>query len=272
MKKHKGIIFSLIAVVIIGIYIVIGFTRTKLVVSEYTIETDKIPEEFDGFKIVQISDLHDKNFGSNQLDLIQKVKDQKPDIIILTGDIVDKKNDDPEPVKDMLAGISQIAPVYFVTGNHELDMDSVNQYATMKEEFKTYDVTNLDDSYVEIKRGSSKIMLYGMQYRMYDMESFIQKTNPDTFNILMYHSSEAFSTIKGHGYDLVFSGHTHGGIIRLPFVGGVIGNSGSLFPKYSSGVYDESQSKLVSSRGLGDTKLKRFYNPPEIVSVTLKKK
>src|SRR5574344_515603 len=212
MKKHKGILISLVVVIVIGLYIVIGYNRTDLGVSEYTITTDKIPADFDGFKIVQISDLHDKNFGKNQLELIDKIKDQKPDIIVLTGDIVDKDNKDPEPIRNLIAGITQIAPVYFVTGNHELDMSSVEQFSEMKEDFKTYGVTDLNDSAVAIRKGSSKIMLYGLQYRMYDMESYIENPDTNTFNILLNHSSENFSKIKGKGYDLVLSGHTHGGI------------------------------------------------------------
>ncbi len=270
MRKHKKtlIISSLIFIIFIS-YIIIGFCDTKLELTKYTYHNTKLPADFDGYKIVQISDLHHKNFGKHQNDLINMIKDADPDMIILTGDIVDEDHSDMSSTEDFIEGISKIAPVYSVSGNHELDNKAARQYDALLTLFSKYDITDLDDDSVEITRGNSSIILSGQKCHLKYITKTLPYADESKFNILLYHCSNYFYLINEYGYDLVFSGHTHGGIIRLPFVGGLIDNGGDYFPKYDGGIYIENNSTLISSRGLGDADAPRFYNPPEVVCVTL---
>lgn len=268
-KKRKRIVLLILLVALI-LYIVIGFAQTELVVTEYTYQSSKVPEAFDGYKIVLVSDLHHKNFGEHQADLIKAIKEAEPDLILMTGDIADKNHTDMTPIEDFVKGISKIAPAYYVSGNHELDKKAQNQYAALENLFQEYGIIDLDDSSVEIKKGNDSIYLHGQKYRSYHIAKTLERANEEYFNILMYHGSNYFDKISDYGYDIVMAGHTHGGIVRLPIVGGVIGNARELFPEYDGGVFVEHNSTMFSSRGLGDADVPRFYNPPEIVVVTLK--
>lgn len=265
-KKFLGItIFAILA-----IYIVIGFSQTKLIISKYVYCNIKVPKAFDGYKIIIISDLHHKNFGNNQSELIKAVKASNPDLILLTGDIVDKNHTDMESIEDLLKGIEGVAPAYYVTGNHEMDMGAKNQYEELKRLLKNYGVTDLNDSDIFIERENDVIHLYGKSYLSKNISEKLEVCDDEKFSILMYHCSDSFDKISNHGYDIIMSGHTHGGIVRLPIVGGVFGNSRRLFPKYDGGIFVENNCTLISSRGLGDAIIPRFYNPPELVVVTLK--
>lgn len=259
----------LILIVIITIFIIYGLKNTKLKLTSYEYTSAKVPKDFDGYKILQISDLHHKNFGTNQKKLIRLIQKQEPDLILLTGDIIDEEHTDMSSVRDLLEGICDLAPVYYITGNHELLSEAKNQYAELLALFVQYGVTDLDDSSVEIKKGNSSIFLYGQKFRSYYVKDYLKLADTSKFNILMYHCSDYFDITSQYGYDLIFSGHTHGGIVRLPFLGGVFGNDKELFPKYAGGIHQQEGSTLISSCGLGDAKIRRFNNPPEVVLVTL---
>lgn len=270
----KNKVFKIIKVLIIAFivtYIVIGFMQNDLTVSKYTYTGSALPEEFDGYTIVLISDLHNENFGKNQSELINEVKKAKPDMIALTGDIVDEEHDSLRSVEDLLEGITPLAPTYFVAGNHELSDDTVVQYGALKELFDIYGVTRLQNDKVEIKQGEDSIKIHGINFIDKNIEKILPRANEGDFDILLYHSSNVFNKINTFGYDIVLAGHLHGGGIRLPFVGGVINNDGSLFPKYDSGVFVENGSTLFVSRGLGHSVIPRFYNSPELVVITLKR-
>lgn len=268
-KKLKWKIILLISL-LFSIYVIIGFGQTKLEVTEYIYQSEKIPEKFDNYKIVLISDLHHKNFGRHQSKLIRTIKNANPDLILLTGDIVDGNHTDMTGIEDFLQGISSIAPGYYVSGNHETDRRARKQYDELKYLFAKYGVVDLDNASTEIKRGESSIYLHGQKYCAGFVEELLKHADEEKFNILMYHCSNSFDSIYDFGYDIIMSGHTHGGIVRLPFVGGLISNSRSLFPKYDGGKFVKGTCTLISSRGLGDADIPRFYNPPEVVVVTLK--
>lgn len=268
MKNKKFIIISLIFIALF-IYIFIGFSQTKLEVTEYIYHNEKIPTQFNNYKIIVISDLHHKNFGENQSDLLLAIQNENPDLILLTGDIVDEDHTDMSCIKDLISGISTMAPSYYITGNHELLPDAQSQYTELKVLLSQYGVVDLDDSTAVITKGDSSIYLHGQQFRSHYVTQFLSYADESQFNILMYHCSDYFDLISDYGYDIIVSGHTHGGIIRLPFVGGVIGNLGDFFPKYDGGLFIENNCTLFSSRGLGDARIPRFYNPPEVVSIIL---
>ena len=269
MKYIKKFMWLILLCIFFCVYIVIGLTSTQLEVTEYTYTSTKLPKDFDGYKIVQLSDLHHKNFGENQSELIELIKAQEPDLILLTGDIVDEDHTDMTPIEDLFKGIKGI-PTYYITGNHELDLKASAQYGKLLVLMNDYGIVDLDDSSTEIKKGEASIYLHGQKFRSYYVTDYLPKAETGKFNILMYHCSDYFDLISDYGYDIIFAGHSHGGIVRLPFVGGVFGNSGDYFPDYAGGVYEEDNCTLFSNRGLGDAKVPRFYNPPEIVSITLK--
>lgn len=268
-KKKKKTAFLLCFIIIITLYIVIGLCQTSIDVTHYNYKSSKIPADFNGFKIVQISDLHNKNFGENQSDLLALIKKESPDIIALTGDIVDEDHDNIKCVEDLLMGMSDIAPIYFVSGNHEQCREAEAQYGKLKELLNKYGVINLNDKSCNFIINNSSITLTGSQFYSDRIGRKLPKADTDTFNILLYHGNNAFDTIYDYGYDIILSGHCHGGIIRLPFVGGLIGNRRNLFPEYDAGVFKKGDCTQFTSRGLGDASIPRFYNPPELVVITL---
>lgn len=264
--KKKYLLLLLIPIFLI--YLIIGF-KNELVITHYDYYNAKIPAEFDGYKILQISDLHCKNFGTEQSDLISSIHACNPDIIVLTGDIIDDTLISIKPVYDLIAGLNQQYPIYFITGNHELEPSASKSYGDMLDIFKSFNVTLLDDSTIALEKNGRSIHLHGQKFRSKYIVNYLEPANENTFNILLYHASDFFDLIAPFNYDLILSGHIHGGVVRLPIVGGLLSADGSLFPKYDRGKYTMQHSTLIVSAGLGDASIPRFYNNPEIVLITL---
>lgn len=267
--KLKHICYILL--LFLSIYILFGFTH-NLEVTHYEYASSKIPASFDGYRIAFLSDLHCKNFGKNNATLISKIRDMQPDIIVFTGDTVDEIHEDLSSLEALFQGIQDIAPVYSVTGNHEFTKEGEEtiQYKKLQDLYAAYNITDLDDKTVDLTRDDSVIKLVGQKWRSKYIVQYIEPANTEYFNILLYHGSDFFDLIAPYDYDLVLSGHIHGGIIRLPFLGGLLGNTGEFFPKYNSGIYQNGLSTLISSRGLGDASIPRFNNRPELICITLK--
>jgi uncharacterized protein len=264
LKYLPSIILLLLLISIIS-----GF-RSDLQITYYTYKNKKIPQEFNNYRIVQISDLHCKSFGNKNEKLIAAVKNLKPDLIVLTGDMIDGKHPDISPVEYFLSGIANVAPVYSVSGNHEFDLAA--RYTELKSLYQAYGVTNLDDSQAAIAKDGSTFTLYGLSADRMDIlynRGALPEVDANSFSLVLYHYSNHFDYFTDTGFDLLLAGHTHGGIIRFPFIGGLIGNDGSLFPKYDSGLFTLGTVTMVSSRGLGDADIPRFYNRPEIVCINL---
>lgn len=270
-SKVKSRMISLIVFVLLAclaVYIYHGL-QTPLTVTTYNYHNKKIPSAFSDYTIVQISDLHCKNFGKNQSELISKIKAAKPDMIALTGDIVDEDHDSISSVEDLLKGIKDLAPIYFVTGNHELTSLAATQYQELLALFQKYGVTDLDNDSVKLKKDGQSITLYGRQYFSQYLTDSLPIASDKDFDILLYHGSDNFKEIAPYHYDLILSGHAHGGIVRLPIWGGIFGNDGTFFPEYAGGEYTIGDATLISSRGLGDASIPRFNNPPELVVIKL---
>lgn len=266
MKKKKRLFLLLIPIILV--YIIIGF-QNDLKITRYDYSSSKLPISFEGFKILQITDLHCKTFGHEQSELISQIHAYEPDIIVMTGDIIDKDSTSVKPVYDLIAGLNQQYPIYYVSGNHELEYTAAKCYGEMLDIFRSYQVTLLDDQMVELERDNARISLYGQKFRSRYVVQYLEQPDTEQFNILLYHGADFFDLIAPFQYDLVFSGHLHGGAIRLPLFGGVFAPGGTLFPNYDKGMYVESNSTLISATGLGDSRLPRFYNDPELVLVTL---
>lgn len=242
----------------------------------------KVPEAFDGFKIVHISDLHNKKFGEGQAYLLSRIDREAPDIIVVTGDLIDRRRYDLDVAMTFIEGAMDIAPVYYVSGNHEAWS---GKYHLVKEGLLGAGVIVLDDSGCEIARAGSSIKLFGMSDPAFltrgymdglptsIVENLDMWSTDEGFKILLSHRPELFNLYCKNGMDLIFAGHAHGGQFRLPLVGGLFAPDQGFFPQYTSGSYSKDGSVMFVSRGLGNSIIPiRIFNRPEIVVVTLKSK
>ncbi|MDU2163050.1 metallophosphoesterase [Intestinibacter bartlettii] len=284
------IIFIFIGIFIL-MYLYIKYNVNTLEVTKYVVENKKVPKEFDGYNIVQISDLHSKLFGENNKKLIQKIKSLNPDIVVVTGDLIDGENNNYNVALDFMKEISKLYRVYYIIGNHE-QKSLIKKY---KDEYKDYfnklhqiDFVNLDNNKVEIVKGDSNINLYGLTvpYSCYKylfdnqettsididfLEEKLVKVDREQFNILLAHTPFYFDEYEKWGADLTLCGHVHGGIVRLPLVGGLLSPDRKFFPKYDLGEYIKNKSTMIVSKGLGGSKvLIRVNCKPEIVNIKLK--
>lgn len=257
----------ILCIIVILLYIISGFYN-PLVLTRYDYTSSKVPEGFDGYRIVHISDFHCKEFGDRESDLIAVIRNAAPDLILFTGDSIDDEHS-LDNYRDLITGIYDVAPIYYVNGNHEYDSSA--PLAEMKELNEKYQVHDLNDASVVVEHNGDSILLSGLDFRltMRGLRNNIDYANTTMFNILLYHGTDKFDGIAPYNYDLVLSGHTHGGIVCLPFIGGIISNQKELFPKYDSGVYTSGLSTMISSRGLGDASIPRFHNPREVICITL---
>lgn len=277
-KKHRGrgcltalIILALIAA---AAAFLIKDSREDLEISRYEVNSKKLPESFDGFKIVQLSDLHGAEFGEDGMGLVEKVKELEPDIIALTGDFVTDEGD-LAAVEKLAARLTELCPVYFVSGNHEFGSGLAIKVRNILERAG---VKYLSNEYLTISRGEDEILLGGVEdplayADMLSPDELAQKMNdaaPDAFKILLGHRNYWMTEYPELPVDLIFCGHAHGGLIRIPGVGGLIGTDRRLFPDFDAGEYNNGRYTLIVSRGLGNSvPIPRVFNRPEIVCVEL---
>ena len=279
--KRKHNIIAIVAV-IITICCWIGWANTALEINEYKIIHDQIPESFSGFRIAQVSDLHNTELGNGNKNLIAVLSQSDPDMIALTGDLIDSRHTDIEVALDFASKAVQIAPVYYVTGNHEA---RVPEYEQLKTGLTDLGVTVLENQKVQITKDGESITLMGIQdpsfstnYLFGDAESVSRRAitslqnESDGFTVLLSHRPELVDLYVDTGVDLVFSGHTHGGQFRLPVLGGLVAPNQGLFPKYDAGQFIEEKTTMIVSRGVGNSIIPlRINNRPEIVVVELKR-
>lgn len=277
-------IFLVLAIIILLIYFVyINFNLLQ--VSKYDIKSKKIPTEFDGYKIVHLSDLHLKEFGKNNIKLLQKIDDLNPDVVFVTGDMIYRRVDNFEVVYKLMENLVKKYKVYYVLGNHEVAL-RYNKLKEFNRKIKEIGVNLLLDSNIIINKNGDNIVLYGTNFK-FNMEpknvknimldkyriifkKQVKKIDITKYNILLAHDPLNYELYDEFKFDLVFSGHVHGGALRL-FGKAIFSPRRLFFPKYSAGVYKGKNGNLVVSRGLGNSTLKfRMFNFPEIVCVTLK--
>lgn len=277
-KKHRGrgcltalIILALIAA---AAAFLIKDSREDLEISRYEVNSQKLPESFDGFKIVQLSDLHGAEFGEDGMELVDKVGSLEPDIIALTGDFVTDEGD-LAAVEKLAGRLTELCPVYFVSGNHEFGSGLAVKVRNILERAG---VKYLSNEYLTISRGEDEILLGGVEdplayADMLSPDELAQKMNdaaPDAFKILLGHRNYWMTEYPELPVDLIFCGHAHGGLIRIPGVGGLIGTDRRLFPDFDAGEYNNGRYTLIVSRGLGNSvPIPRVFNRPEIVCVEL---
>lgn len=284
-----------VATVILGGVAFYKYETDSLEITKYEIENEKIPKEFNNFKIVQISDLHNKSFGKDNKRLLETIDSQNPDIVVITGDLVEGDNKDFNIALNLIDELLKKYKVYHIIGNHE-QKSLIKKH---KELYKTYfdklykkNIVNLDNEKIRIKKDGKYINIYGLiiplEYYPYFFKNYENKNmkleqdfinnklgeiNRDEYNILLAHTPFFFEDYEKYGVDLVLAGHVHGGIIRLPKVGGLLSPNREFFPKYDFGKYIKNNTTMLLSKGLGGSKvLIRFACKPEIVSITLKSK
>ena len=252
----------------------------NLVITEYRVNSNRIPEPFDGFRIVQISDLHNAQFGKENERLLEHLSHAEPDVIVLTGDLVDSRRTDVEIALSFAAEAVQIAPVYYVPGNHEA---RIPEYEQLKSDLTEAGVTVLENQKAQLDRDGKYITLLGIQdpsfytdYLTGDSRAVTAQAiknlqnKTDGYTVLLSHRPELFDTYVSAGVDLVFSGHAHGGQFRIPFIGGLIAPNQGFFPEYDAGQFQRENTTMIVSRGVGNSILPvRINNPPEIVVVEL---
>lgn len=241
--------------------------------TKYTMTLKKLPKEMDGLKIVQISDLHHAEFGPEQSKLIEKVKDEKPDMIVITGDLVDRYRYDLDNSLEAVEGFVKIAPVYYVNGNHEVSLNDVPQINKL---LRSIGVHVLENETVSYYRNGAAIDIIGIDDPLNGKESpemlreALVGTSDKTFRLLLAHRPEYYQDYVDAGIDLTFNGHAHGGQIRVPGIGGLVDHQMNLFPSHIEGIERKGQLTQVISRGLGNSRVNvRIFNPPEIVVATL---
>ena len=270
-KKHRGrgcltalIILALIAA---AAAFLIKDSRDDLEISRYEVKSQKLPESFDGFKIVQLSDLHGAEFGEDGMGLVEKVKELEPDIIALTGDFVTDEGD-LAAVEKLAARLTELCPVYFISGNHEFGSGLAVKVRNILERAG---VKYLSNEYLTISRGEDGILLGGVEdplayADMLSPDELAQKMNdaaPDAFKILLGHRNYWMTEYPELPVDLIFCGHAHGGLIRIPGVGGLIGTDRRLFPDFDAGQFNNGRYTLIVSRGLGNSvSIRAFSTAP----------
>lgn len=252
--------------------------NSALMMENVYISAPEIPTEFAGFKIAQVSDLHNTEFGNDNSELLSMLRNAAPDIIAVTGDITDSaEREDLELVSSFVKQAVQIAPTYYVTGNHEAHI--IDEFRLLETEMKQAGVHILHGEDEMIQRGGAAIRVIGIDDPDYSLlsgsdetveDSISKLASKDTFTVMLSHRPELFETYVENDIDLVLTGHAHGGQFRLPFVGGLIAPNQGFFPEYDAGLYEERDTHMVVSRGLGNSIIPlRFNNPPEVVLIEL---
>ena len=275
IRKRTAVV-SILFVLIVLLTIWIAWGNTALELNSHRITSDKLPSAFDGFKIAQVSDLHNTEIGENNEKLLSMLNEATPDIIVITGDLLDLRNTKIDIALSFSEQAVKIAPCYYITGNHEAYVD---EYEEFKDSLIELGVVVLDDAKTEIELSGEKITLVGVgdpSFSWTDNETLVNDklneliSEQDGYTILLSHRPELFKTYVKHNVDLVFSGHAHGGQFRIPFVGGVIAPNQGLFPQYDAGIYTEGKTTMVVSRGIGNSIIPfRVNNRPEVVLVEL---
>ena len=279
-KRTKIITLSVIGIALVLLIVWIAWGNSALELNSYRIASNSLPKEFEGFRIAQVSDLHNAEMGKDNEKLISMLVEAAPDIIVITGDIIDSRNTNVDVALDFAEQAVKIAPCYYVTGNHEARVD---EYSDLKDGLIELGVTVLEDAKTEMVCSGESIVLVGVtdpsfetDYLFGDDETVLNSklneliSEEDGYVILLSHRPELFDTYVENKVDLIFSGHAHGGQFRIPFIGGVVAPNQGVFPKYDAGIYSEGDTNMVVSRGVGNSIIPfRINNRPEVILIEL---
>ncbi|MDD2371923.1 MAG: metallophosphoesterase [Firmicutes bacterium] len=276
IKVGYGLIVFLIVLIIIGVSYNI-WINTRIQLTEISISSTNIPGDLKGLRVVQVSDFHNEIYGKDQSMILEKLKESNPDVILITGDLIDRRNTQIDIAVDFVREAIKLAPIYFVSGNHE---GLSGDYELLKSRLITEGVKVLDNETIFIKVGQSSLKIAGIVdpcfYEGSDDGEIVSVSlasiegESADFSILLAHRPDLFEVYAKYDYDLIFSGHAHGGQFRFPFIGGLLAPDQGLFPKYDSGLYRLGKTTMIVSRGLGNSLFPfRLFNGPELIVVEL---
>ena len=281
-RRHRGHPLRRVLLFLIFILFCVGFfhwSNHSLQVQRFTFTSPRLPAGFDGCVIVQLSDLHGALFGEDNRDLLKVVAKNRPDYIFLTGDLLDQYRATPHSYAVSLGGaLADIAPTYFVTGNHEWALPDV---PGLKRKLEEAGVQVLTNEYTVLARDGDNAVLAGVD----DPNGYADQKTPEEvaeevraafdapFWMLLAHRNNYFEDEYCRlGADLVISGHGHGGLVRLPFTDGLVSVERTFFPSYTAGFYQAGGADLFVSRGLGNSgRTFRLFNRPQVAVLTLKR-
>lgn len=305
LKKIINIIFSILMFLIV-VLLVNGVINKGIYITNYKLGFSTIPEELEGYKILQITDVHSIRNSKDKEKYLKKIKETNPNIIFITGDLIDAnyyneqnvkylKNEIDKPDKltiEFCEELVKISKVYYVYGNHEMMLLDNPEENVFKTELEKIGITILNNKTEYIDLGTNSYRLIGVQdpATLYKDKkyAFIGESNKeradsvlhdllleakeDVFTICLSHRPEYFEIYSKYDIDLVLTGHAHGGIARIPFVGGLYAHAQGWFPEYSEGLHKKERLNMIVGRGIGNSTIDfRFFNPPELVLITLTK-
>lgn len=279
MKKKTILGLCMASALVAGTAGWLWWGNRAVMVHTISVTDQRLPQEFEGFRIAQISDLHNEVFGTGNGELLTLLAGTQPDIIVITGDLIDSRRTDVSAALEFVRGAVEIAPVYYVAGNHESRIPE--EFWMLERCMENLGVSVLRGERTLLTREGAAIALIGV-----DDPTFQDKNSANwpgiveeelgrlreegLYSILLIHRPELLETYARAGMNLVFSGHAHGGQVRIPFVGGVIAPNQGFFPQYDGGLYTMGDTQLVLSRGLGNSLCPlRVNNRPEIVLAEL---
>lgn len=270
-KRHdtpkKIIVILCVSMVLFGFF---WYENHHLVVTTYTYQNEKLDDNLAGYRIVQISDLHNATFGKDNTKLLKKISDLQPNMIVITGDLVDSNHTDIRASIDFVKQAVKISDVYYVTGNHEYWLPNQN-LAELLAGIENAGAVVLSSESVDISYGGSGFTLIGLEdYNLADdtLHALVKEANHNRLLVLLAHEPQYFMNYANAGVDMVLSGHAHGGQFILPFIGAVVAPDQGFFPQYTFGEHLEKDTTMYISRGLGNSIIPvRLFNNPEIVCV-----
>ena len=278
-SRHRVLSVAVLLLTALVIWSLWG--NTALVRTDISYVSNAVPKELDGFVIAHISDLHDANIGDDNQDIVDMVAGAHPDIIVLTGDMVDSKRINVERTLSLIERLTSIAPVYYSNGNHEAAL-TYNTYHSLTRGMEAAGAVVLEDRSVVVSWKDAVFQIVGLNdpgfikgdnsEKFDTMQSTLMLlTRDDMFTLVLAHRPEFFDRYAACRPQLVLSGHAHGGQFRLPFIGGVYAPSQGLFPKYDAGLYTQDGTAMIVSRGIGNSSFPlRVNNRPEVVIITLR--
>ncbi len=278
-RKKRIIVLAVIAALLIVLLAWTAWGNTALELNRYTVTGNNLPDAFNGYRIAHVSDLHNAEMGADNEKLLSMLREAAPDIIAISGDLIDARNTNISIALAFAEEAMKIAPCYYVTGNHE---SRISNYDRLSEGLTELGVVILNNEKVRIETDGEYIAVAGVADPSFlsdamtpnaaivgrELHEIIRDTN--AYTILLSHRPELFNLYKEKGIDLILSGHAHGGQFRLPFIGGLMAPGQGLFPRYDAGLYTEDHTNMIVSRGLGNSIFPfRFNNRPEVILVEL---
>ena len=282
----RALVLAALALALLAALLLAGnaWANARVWNARVEIRDEKIPAAFDGFVLCQVSDVHNEARGEGNAALLRALREAAPDLICITGDFLDSRRTDLDFALELAGQLAEIAPAVYVTGNHEARLKDLS---ALEAGLAARGVRVLRDDWTPLARGGEEIALLGLDDpgfaagEDWTLAEGLDQTQArlsallaqagDRFSLVLSHRPELLPAYAEAGADLVLSGHAHGGQVRLPGIGGLFAPGQGILPRLTSGVHARGETRLVVSRGLGNSAFPlRVFNPPEIVTVTLR--